>query len=343
MKTGIRAIITHPLAWLALAVFLPVLDLILPSALRFADTFRTIFVFAILGLGLNIITGQTGLLNLGCAAFMAIGAYAYSILTCSIFPFQIGFWPGIAAAVVSGLLVGILLGIPVLRLRGDYIAIVTLGFGEIVQDTLRNVESITKGTQGINPVPPPSLFFCTFNSSAYLPWYYLFLAILVSLVILNTNLERSRFGRKLLALREDELAARCTGIKVVKVKLYAFALGSAFCALSGALWVSYLGTSGEPGNYDFQLSVIALCIVIVGGLGSTKGVIVGAIVMLGFNSIVLNKLSSLLASSSTNVFLSPANWKYLIFGLVLVLMMRFRPQGIIPAESALHTKEEDPA
>jgi len=273
MRAILPALIRHrgELSALAVLLLLPAVDLLLPRNLQFAGLIPPIFVLAILGLGLNIVTGYTGLLNLGVAAFMAIGAYTCSILTCDIFPFQVGFWAALGFAVAAGAVSGFLLGLPTLRLRGDYLAIVTLGFGEIVQDTLKNLDTITKGTQGINPLPPPSVFGYTFTPAEYQPWYYLLLVILLLVVLGVRNLEVSRCGRTWMAIREDELAARCMGVNVVRAKLAAFATGAALCALAGALWVSYLGTSGEPGNYDFQISILALCIVIVGGMASIPG------------------------------------------------------------------------
>ena len=325
---------TH-LRLLAVASLLPCLDMALPPALRLADLMRPIFIFAILGLGLNVVSGFTGMLNLGVSAFMAIGAYSYAILTCDIYPFQLGFWTALLLTMLCGTLAGVLLGLPTIRLRGDYIAIVTLGFGEIVQDALKNLDTISKGTQGINPLPGPSFFGYTLDSGGYLLSYYLFLAILSVLVVLNLNLQESRLGRAWISLREDELASACMGIYPVRTKLAAFSIGAALCSLSGALWASYLGTSGEPGNYDFQLSIIALCIVIVGGLGSINGVLIGSLVMVGFNSILLSKLSTFLTSqgiiSGNSVFTSPNNWKCLIFGLALILMMRLKPSGLAPA------------
>lgn len=322
-----------------LLALLPVLDL--ATGIGVTDKLRVIFIFAILGLGLNIVIGFAGLLHLGVGGFMAIGAFSYSILTCDIYPFQLGFWIGIAMTIMVCLVAGFLLGLPTIRLKGDYLAIVTLGFGEIVQDTLRNLEVITRGTQGINPLPPPSFFGYVFESSSPIPWYYLLLAFLVAALFISSNLERSRLGRAFLSVREDELAASCMGVDATRVKLLAFALGAAFCGLAGGLWANHLGSSGEPGNYDFQISVTVLCIVIVGGLGSVPGVLVGALVMIGFNSIVLSSVSEWLTSngyaSTTNVLASPNNWKYLIFGLALVLMMRFRPEGLIPSS---HIKEE---
>ena len=318
--------------WLFLlaAAFLPAL------APRLAELLRPTFIMAVLGLGLNILTGFTGILNLGVAAFMAVGAYTFAILTCDIYPFQFGFWTATVSAVGAGLVVGVLLGLPTIRLRGDYLAIVTLGFGEIVQDVLKNLDVITKGTQGINPLPAPSLLGHAFRQEHYQPWYYLFLAFLALVVLLNRNLHISRIGRAWISIREDELAAACMGVNPMKMKLLAFALGAAQCSLAGALWASYLGSSGEPGNYDFQISVLALCIVIVGGMGNIGGVLLGALVVTGFNSIVLETVTNFLKAhqliSSENVFTAPGNWKYMLFGLALILMMRFRPEGLLPSK-----------
>jgi len=324
-----------PLGTLLFFILLPFVEVMLPKQLQIADLLRPIFVFAILGLGLNVVTGYTGMLNLGVAAFMAIGAYTFAILTCDIYPFQIGFWAAILACVVSGALFGFILGLPTMRVGGDYLAIVTLGFGEIIQDALKNLDSITKGTQGINPLPAPTFFSYSFPGDDFRPWYYLFLAILVVVVVLNRNIERSRVGRTWIAIREDELAASCMGINTVGAKLSAFATGAALAALAGGLWAAHLGSSGEPGNYDFTISVMAICIVIVGGMGNIPGVLLGALVIVGFNSVILVRLSDLLASygmvGSQNIFSSPSSWKYMIFGLALVLMMRFRPEGLLPS------------
>lgn len=330
-----RRIPLSKLLLLALVLSLPLLERFVPPELRIAALMRPIFIFAILGLGLNIVTGYTGLLNLGIAAFMAIGAYSYAILTCDIYPFQFGFWPALALTILIGGVAGFVLGLPTIRLRGDYLAIVTLGFGEIVQDSLRNLYVITKGTQGINPLPYPNFLGYNFRADTYEPWYYLLLGILLIVVLLNRNLECSRIGRAWISIREDELASNSMGVNPVGTKLLAFAIGASLAALSGALWASFLGSSGEPGNYDFQISIIALCIVIVGGMGNIGGVLVGALLMIGFNSILLVKISEFLTSygitSSQNVFSSPNNWKYCIFGLALILTVRFRPEGLFPS------------
>ncbi len=323
-------------AFLAAAAALPLFDLVLPAGWQLSDKLRPIFIFALLGLGLNLLTGFTGLLNLGVAAFMALGAYSYAILTCDIYPFQLGFWSATAVTVMIGLGAGLLLGLPTLRLRGDYLAIVTLGFGEIMQDVLKNLEPITKGTQGINPLPSPNLFGYKFGAENHLPWYFLLLGLLTIVVLLNRNLERSRIGRAWISIREDELAASCMGIVPMKLKLLAFALCAAQCALAGALFACMLGSSAEPGTYDFQISVMTLCIVIVGGMGSIGGVLLGALLIMGFNSIILESLSNFLKAhglvSTANVFTSPSNWKYMLYGLALILMMRFRPEGLLPSK-----------
>lgn len=322
------------IALLLIAGCLPLLNAVLPFELVALDSMRPILIFALMGLGLNIVTGSTGLLHLGVAAFMAIGAYSYGVFSCDIYPFQFGFWGSLLVAALMGTGAGLLLGIPTLRLRGDYLAIVTLGFGEIVQDLLRNLEVITKGTQGINPLPAPTVLGMEISSGDSIGWYYLLLAIVMIIATLNRNLLRSGVGRGWLAVREDELAAACMGLRTMRIKLQAFAAGAGVCAVAGALWASQLGSTGEPGNYDFQLSTIVLCLVIVGGLGSISGVLVGALVMIGLNSIMLTRISEALVrngfASTGEVWASPNNWKYMLFGVALIVMMRVRPEGLLP-------------
>jgi branched-chain amino acid transport system permease protein len=323
---------------LVLLALTPLLDVVFPS-LQLSGPMRTVVVYAILALGLNIVVGWTGLLNLGIAAFMAIGAYAFGIVTSEIYPFQVGFWWGILLAGAIGAFAGWLLGAPTLRLRGDYLAIVTLGFGEIVQDGLKNLPAITKGTEGINPLPAPALGFVDVGGETPARWFFVYLAVLAAIVFLCRNLEFSRLGRQWFAVREDELAARCMAIEPDKAKLKAFAAGAALAAIAGALFASHLSSTGEPSNYDFQVSILALCIVIVGGIASITGVLVGAIVMVGLSNVVLPAVTQSMQraglSSTGNVLASPDNYKYLIFGLALVLMMRFRPDGIIHSRKAV--------
>lgn len=330
----------------AAALLLPLVDRLF-GGLGVLDPMKAIFIYAVLGLALNIVTGFTGLLHLGVAAFMAIGVYAFAILTAEIYPFQLGFWPALLLTIPIGAFAGFALGAPTLGLRGDYLAIVTLGFGEIVQDVLRNLDSITKGTQGINPLPAPKLpapnawggigGWYELQADTPVPWYYLFLAFLVVAVIANRHLEHSRIGRAWMSVREDDLASKSMGIPPVKTKLVAFATAAALASFAGGLWASSLSSTGEPSNYDFQVSILALCIVIVGGMGNISGVLVGAFVMIGVNDILLQKLFGWMAreglTSTGSVFGSPNNWKFLLFGLALILMMRFKPDGLIPARS----------
>ena len=349
------------LALVALAM-IPVVEPSLPQRLAISEPMTDVFVYAILGMALNVITGFTGLLNLGVAAFAAIGAYVFAISTCEIYPFQLGFWPALALTMAVGALAGFALGAPTLRVRGDYLAIVTLGFGEIVKDVLVNLDSITKGTQGINPLPPPTVFGAELGSRGQ---YWLLLAFVVVVFAGARSLERSRVGRAWLSIREDELASRAMGIRPDHAKMLAFATCASLAALAGALTASRLASSGEPSNYDFQVSVLALCIVIVGGIGSVRGVLLGAIVMVGMNSIVLVKLTEMIGNTDSagasrlaethgmervwvfittwaqNVLLSPTNWKFLLFGLALVLMMMFRPQGILPPRAEHEAPPED--
>jgi len=357
-----RRIRLTPWAGLAALAAVPFLDALLPGGLRLEDPMSEVFIYAILALGLNVLTGFTGLLNLGVAAFAAIGAYAFAIATCEIYPFQLGFWPALGVTVAAGAIAGFALGAPTLRVRGDYLAIVTLGFGEIVKDVLVNLDTITKGTQGINPLPPPSFLGTPLEARGQ---YWLLLAFVAVTFVGVRALERSRVGRAWISIREDELASRAMGIRPDHAKMLAFATCAALAALAGALMVSRLSSSGEPGNYDFQVSILALCIIIVGGIGSVRGTLVGAIVMVGMNSIVLVKLTEMIGNTDSagasrlaethgmervwvfittwaqNVLLSPTNWKFLLFGLALVLMMMFRPQGILPPRAEHEAPPED--
>lgn len=326
----------NSLIWISLFVILPVVDLFLPAGAKLLPAFKPVLIVAIYGLALHVITGSAGILHLGISGFVAIGAYSYSILSSTIYPFQVGFWGGVIGAAALGALFGCLLSLPTLRLKGDYLAMVTLGFGEIVQDSLKNLEVITKGTQGINPIPYPNILGFELTPDKHYSWYYLLLTFIFLVTIFLRNLSRSKLGRAWQAVKQDNLVSAFMGISVEGVQLRALIMGSALASIGGALWVSSLGSSGEPSNYDFQVSVISLCIIIVGGLGSLTGVIVGALVMVGANSIMLVRLSEWMArqgwADSTRVWSVPNNWKYLLFGLALILMMRWRPSGLLPAD-----------
>ncbi len=300
-------------------------------------------------LGLNVAVGYTGLLQLGIAAFFGIGVYITGILTVPSNPFQIGFTAALVCSTLGAALFGLILGAPTLRLRGDYLALVTLGFGEVVKVTLRNLERITGGVKGLNPIPPPQVpqwlasaaAWSGLDGNDYRLLYYISLIILVLVVLLLQSLERSRLGRAWVAIREDELAATCMGINATRVKLASFAVSAALAGLAGCLYATKLSTTADPNAYDFNRSIIMLCCVILGGLGSIRGAILGVFLLLGFDNIVTPRLDSWIQSSGvTDRLLQFSNWKLMIFGLALVLMMRLRPEGILPSLRVQHELHE---
>ena len=325
------------------------------------DQLRFIFIFAILALGLNVVVGYTGLLHLGIAAFFGIGAYVTGILTVPAYPFQIPLGVALPISALCAALCGLMLGAPTLRLRGDYLAIVTLGFGEVVRFMLKNLEEITAGSRGLNPVPPPRFVEWLPEAWAndYRVFYFLSLAILVLVVLVLVNLERSRLGRAWVAVREDELAASCMGINATRVKLSAFALGAGCAGLAGSLYASALQSTAGPEAYDFTRSIIILCCIILGGLGSLRGTLLGVFLLIGFDSIVAPLLDSELFQArlapwlvetfeinKENAALKFSNWRLMIFGLALILMMRFRPEGLWPStrvKRELHTGDTSAA
>ena len=302
----------------------------------------TLFIYCILALGLNVMVGYTGLVHLGIAAFFGIGAYLMAILTVPMYPFQIGWF---AAAIVSVLVtagIGLALGGPTLRLRGDYLAIVTLGFGEVVKVTLRNLEQITGGMKGLNPVPPPGAGVKVAGIDLGLAFaidprwfYYLSLLALAGVVLAMRWLENSRLGRAWVAVREDELAASAMGISATKVKLSAFAMSSAVAGLAGCLYAGSLSTTADPNAYDFNRSIMVLCAVILGGLGSIPGTLLGVAILVGFDTVLAPWADSWIQQMNINPtgssLLSFSGWRLAIFGLALVLVMRYRPEGLVPS------------
>ncbi len=302
----------------------------------------TLFIYCILALGLNVMVGYTGLVHLGIAAFFGIGAYLMAILTVPMYPFQIGWF---AAAIVSVLVtagIGLALGGPTLRLRVDYLAIVTLGFGEVVKVTLRNLEQITGGMKGLNPVPPPGAGVKVAGIDLGLAFaidprwfYYLSLLALAGVVLAMRRLENSRLGRAWVAVREDELAASAMGISATKVKLSAFAMSSAVAGLAGCLYAGSLSTTADPNAYDFNRSIMVLCAVILGGLGSIPGTLLGVAILVGFDTVLAPWADSWIQQMNINPtgssLLSFSGWRLAIFGLALVLVMRYRPEGLVPS------------
>jgi branched-chain amino acid transport system permease protein len=315
----------------------------------------TLFIYCILALGLNVMVGYTGLLHLGIAAFFGIGAYVLAILTVPVFPFQIGFLAATVVSVLFTAAVGLALGAPTLRLRGDYLAIVTLGFGEVVKVTLRNLEHITGGMKGLNPVPPPGAKVKFGDVDLGLAFaidprwfYYLALVSLAAVVFAMRRLEQSRLGRAWVAVREDELAATAMGISATRVKLSAFGISSAVAGLAGCLYAASLSTTADPNAYDFNRSIMVLCAVILGGLGSIPGTLVGVVLLLGFDSVLAPWADAWIQETGINPngssLLSFSGWRLAVFGIALILVMRLKPEGLVPSRrlaAELHGHEPE--
>ena len=306
------------------------------------------FIVAILALGLHVIVGYTGQLHLGIAAFFGLGAYVVGILLVPAYPFKLGTQlpagTGVLIAVVvafaAAALISIATSAPILRLRGDYLALVTLGFGEVARFALRNLEEITNGTKGLNPIPQPDVPGLKGDWSAdYRYYYYLALLILGLTLLLLRNIERSRLGRAWVALREDELATTCMGLNTARLKLAAFALGAGLAGLAGALYALRLGNTADPDTYAFQRSITVLCCLILGGLGNRAGVVLGVVLVYGFDGILAPAADRYIQQFKLN----PSGSPFLTFssyrsdgirsGANDTLSMRFRPEGLFPAET----------
>ncbi len=345
---------------------------------RWISTVIEIQIFVLLALGLNITVGYAGLLDLGYAAFFAIGAYTTGLLCSPQLNIHWNFWLVIPIAATVAAIAGVLLGAPTLRLRGDYLAIVTLGFGEIVPVLFRNLTQIrieepiskiigsitgrpemticllgcdrainlTGGEPGINPIDRPYLpIVGSFTSSNYFPWYFLILGLVIFSYFAIDRLRDSRLGRAWTAIREDELAASAMGINLVQTKLLAFAMGAAFAGFAGAFYAAYISAI-FPSVFDFSVSVIILCMVILGGLGNMTGVILGGIIIMGADRLFLPQIAKILEGIRNTTLLplvsnpqwqdfirtslDPTQMRLFLFGLTLVIMMVVRPEGLIP-------------
>jgi branched-chain amino acid transport system permease protein len=284
--------------------------------------------FVLLALGLNIVVGMAGLLDLGYAAFFAIGSYSYAMLASQQFGLHVPFWVMLFLASIIAAIVGLLLGAPTLRLRGDYLAIVTLGFGEIVPQTFLNLAQYTNGPNGISSLDQPSLFGHAFGFSAT-PYYYTLLMLIVVGILVAVNLQKSRLGRAWMAIREDELAARHMGINTTAAKLSAFALGASFSGVAGVAYAAKLSLV-SPDQFQFNVSVLVLSMLVLGGMGNIAGVIVGSFVLSFINSFLLPQ-STNLAHSVGLVNVDFTNYRFMLYGVILVAMMLFRPEGLIPS------------
>ncbi len=328
------------------------------------DSAANAMSYAALALGLNVVVGFAGLLDLGYAAFFAIGAYCYGVLssfqlqpewssfwepiawlglvarmpgpgTADVVHTTLSFWLAIPLAGALAAVCGIAFGAPTLRLRGDYLAIVTLGFGEIVPIVARNWTGLTNGAMGLNGVAPPSLGGTSFGVDAT-PYYYVIVAMVAALIFISIRLRDSRVGRAWMAIRDDEIAAGAMGVNLVRFKLLAFAIGASFAGMTGTFYVAKLQTA-TPEMFGFPVSVMILVMVVLGGMGSVWGVVLGAMILQLLQSWFLQDMTGWLHSLGELVgsaMLQRVDLTQsieLIFGIILVLMMLFRREGLIPA------------
>ncbi len=312
--SGLQRLLQNPrFATPALAV-IAVFALIYPFyfSMYQVNIMTTALIYVILGLGLNIVVGLAGLLDLGYVAFYAVGAYSYALLHIH---FGLGFWLCLPIGAGLAMMFGIVLGFPVLRLRGDYLAIVTLGFGEIIRLVLENWNDFSYGPSGIANIPRPGLFgihLTLHQSLIYI--YFIMLAMVVFTIFVVRRLQNSRMGRAWIALREDEVACQATGIDKTRTKLSAFALGATWAGMGGVVFAAKT-TFINPASFTIWESIMILCVVVLGGMGSILGVILGALILM-------------LLPEYMRAF---SEYRMLLFAAALVAMMVFRPNGIISA------------
>jgi len=343
-------------ATVAIAVALAALPFVLGMGgnrwVRLAD-FALLYVM--LALGLNIVVGYAGLLDLGYVAFYAVGAYMYALLAS---PHLMENFEWIAAAFPDGLhnsiwlvvplgallaaFFGVILGAPVLRLRGDYLAIVTLGFGEIIRIFLNNLNAplnITNGPQGISNIDPVRIAGLDFSKTIELGslrvpsvtlYYYLFLALAIAVIVVSIRLQDSRIGRAWMAIREDEIAAKAMGINTRNVKLLAFAMGASFGGVSGAMFASFQGFV-SPESFILMESIVIVAMVVLGGMGHVPGVVLGAVLLYAIPETLREIARPIQLAVFGTELVAPEALRMLLFGLSLVLIMLYRPTGLWPA------------
>jgi branched-chain amino acid transport system permease protein len=309
-------------------------------------------VFMLLALGLNVVVGFAGLLDLGYAAFFAIGAYTYAMIASGHgsatplgFSIHAPFWIVLVLAMFVAASFGVILGAPTLRLRGDYLAIVTLGFGEIVPRIFRNANEWTSGVNGISALDTPEVPFLGFKIIDSLSYYVIMVVLIIICVVLVRNLQNSRMGRAWAAVREDEVAAAAMGVNTVQAKLLAFAIGAAFSGFAGTYYAAKLSLVSS-GNFGFSVSITVLIMVVLGGMGNIAGVMVGSLLIYYVIFIVLPGLPEFAVSIVNTIGLGglaqasgdypgigemASRIKFLVFGLILVVTMLVRPQGLLPS------------
>ena len=277
-----------------------------------------VLLYVALALGLNVVPGFTGLLDLGYVGFYAVGAYTAGLLSLN---WGVSFWLILPLAAFNGALWGVLRGAPTLRLTGDYFAIVTFGFSELVVMVAKNETWLTRGPMGLPGIPPPSAFGVSFRGE--LPFYYLILTVVAVLVVAVRRIADSRVGRAWFAIREDEVAAEACGIDIARYKVAAFALSAAIGSVAGAFYAHWI-TFISPNTFQFWESVLVLCMLVLGGMGSIPGAILGAAILVSLSEILRSALGQ---------FGLPEDTRFLFFGVVMILMMRFRPEGLLPVKA----------
>ena len=344
---------SHPLAIRAGVAMIVIALVALPFVLSMAGMawvriMNLAILFALLSVGLNIVVGFAGLLDLGYIAFYAVGAYVYALLASPHFGLHLPFWVILPIGAMVACTFGVLLGAPTLKLRGDYLAIVTLGFGEIVRIFMNNLSepiNLTNGPKGIATIDSIKFLgldfgattrFGAFAVDGLIKYYYLLLFILIIAIVINIRLQNSRIGRAWEAIREDELAARAMGIDTTKIKLLAFAMGASFGGVAGGVFASIQGFI-SPESFTLTESVMILAMVVLGGMGNIWGVIVGALLL----SFVPEFLRYAVAPAQQAIFgrqiIEAEVLRMLLFGLAMVGMMQYRPAGLLP--SAVRKRE----
>ncbi len=305
-------------------------------------------LFTLLALGLNIVVGFAGLLDLGYVAFYAVGAYAYALLASPHFGLHLPFWVILPIGAAVAALFGLLLGAPTLKLRGDYLAIVTLGFGEIIRIFLNNLSrpvNITNGPQGITGIDPFKIgnvsfaktdTFLGLTISGPMKYYWMLLLVLVIVIVINLRLQNSRIGRAWEAVREDETAARAMGIDTTKIKLLAFAMGASFGGVAGGMFAAIQGFI-SPESFVLVESIMVVAMVVLGGMGNIWGVILGALLLSFVPEVLRYTVEPLQKAAFGRMIVEPEVLRMLVFGFALVLVMLFRPAGLLP--SAVRKRE----
>jgi branched-chain amino acid transport system permease protein len=339
----------HPAALWAGVVLVAAALVMLPFVLASIGTAwvritNLAILFIFLSLGLNIVVGFAGLLDLGYIAFYAVGAYTYALLASPHFGLHLPFWIILPTGAALACLFGILLGAPTLKLRGDYLAIVTLGFGEIVRIFLNNLSqpvNLTNGPQGVTLIDPFTIgnfsfarseSFLGLTFSGPIKYYYLLMLVLLAVIVINLRLENSRIGRAWIAIREDEVAAQAMGINTRNIKLLAFAMGASFGGIAGGMFSAMQGFI-SPESFVVVESIMVLSMVVLGGMGNIGGVVIGALLLSFVPEVLRYTVEPVQRTVFGRMLIEPEVIRMLLFGLALVLMMLYRPAGIWPSKT----------